>query len=133
MQALRRLGGGTKPASERWKSAKKKKADKTAADEGEREGSGAAAKGDLDRLTSLADTLLSVGEFGIYEDTFESIKYRISQEETHGGLLHIMTACGRGVWACLSRWAMWPCKPSVSSSGCVRNSNNSVVLCWGFM
>lgn len=103
MQALRRLGGGTKSASERWKSAKKKKADKAAAEVGERETTEAAAKGDLDRLTSLADTLLSVGEFSIYEDTFESIKYRISQEEeAHGELLSVTTARGCGVWTCLS-------------------------------
>ena len=47
-----------------------------------------AAKGDLDRLTSLADTLLSLGEFGIYEDTYEGLTFRISQEaESHGELL----------------------------------------------
>lgn len=110
MQALRRLGGGTKSASERWKSAKKKKADKAAADVDEREASEAAAKGDLDRLTSLADTLLSVGEFGIYEDTFESIKYRISQEEEgHGELLHATTARGCGMWVCLNGWDVTVC------------------------
>ncbi len=47
-----------------------------------------AAKGDLDQLTSLADTLLSLGEFGIYEDTYEGLTFRISQEaESHGELL----------------------------------------------
>lgn len=83
------MGGGSKSASERWKSAKKLKAKQPAAEAGGSKAAEPAAKGELDRLTSLADKLLSMGEFGIYEDTYEGITFRISQEaESHGELLH---------------------------------------------
>lgn len=75
-RALRRLGGGSKKAmsaSERWK---KKKAG-LAEDPQEKNNKEA-----MLRLTGLADSILTrSGMMEIYEETFESINFKLQQEE----------------------------------------------------
>lgn len=74
-KALRRLGGNKKPLSstERWK---RKKAGYVE-DPAEK-----AAKESMLALTGLADTIITrSGNMEVYDETFESITYRIQEEE----------------------------------------------------
>lgn len=74
-KALRRLGGkSTMSASERLKAKKKGNIGKQVNKEEEQ-----ARRERLNTLTGYADQLLTTGEYNIYEDTYEKIKYRTEQ------------------------------------------------------
>ncbi|XP_065887163.1 CD2 antigen cytoplasmic tail-binding protein 2-like [Dysidea avara] len=73
-KALRRLGGKTTmSASERWKAKKKGGVDKVNKEEEQKR------REVVNTLTGYADQLLTTGEYNIYEDTYEKIKYRTEQ------------------------------------------------------
>lgn len=75
-KAVRRLGGGkTASASERWK---KKKGQQQTNTQQEEDSSDKEA---LERLTGLADQLVSIGDYTVYTDTYEKMKYYIEREE----------------------------------------------------
>lgn len=78
VKAVRRLGGGGggASASQRWRKSKKK------GSSGEEEEMPVVAdKEALEKLTGLADQLVSTGDYTVYEDTFEKIKFNIEKEE----------------------------------------------------
>jgi CD2 antigen cytoplasmic tail-binding protein 2 len=77
-KAVRRLGGGkTVSASERWK---KKRQQQTSSND-ESQGEGSSDKEALVRLTGFADQLVSIGDYSVYSDTYEKMKYFIEREE----------------------------------------------------
>jgi len=74
LKALRRLGGNKKPVStaDRWK--KKKTAQQPETDEEKTK------KELLLKLTGLADSLMTTGDFQVYEKTFEKLSFEIDKE-----------------------------------------------------
>lgn len=89
LKAIKRLGGGSKQlsASERLKQKKKAKlageetATATPSDNGT-ESSAASSAENVTKLTELADSILSAtGNMDIYQETFESVAFKIKREE----------------------------------------------------
>ncbi|XP_003383440.1 PREDICTED: CD2 antigen cytoplasmic tail-binding protein 2-like [Amphimedon queenslandica] len=82
VKALARLGSSrSMSASERLKQKKKKKStgettetDKSSADKEEE-------RKNVDALTGCADQLVAIGDYSVYEDTYEKIKYKLHKEE----------------------------------------------------
>lgn len=74
LKALKRYGGSkTLTASQRWK---KKK-------EGKEVDASGSQQDKIDKLTGLADNILNkMGNMDIYQDTFESIRFKIQQAKT---------------------------------------------------
>lgn len=74
LKALKRFGGGkTLTASQRWK---KKK-------EGKEVDSVSSEQGKITKLTELADSILTqMGNMDVYQETYESVRFKIQQAET---------------------------------------------------
>lgn len=77
-KALRRLGGVKKPVStaDRWKKKKANIQEAPLTDEQKKK------KEQLLKLTELADSLLTNGEFQIYEKTYEKLNFEIKEKES---------------------------------------------------
>lgn len=79
-KAVRRLGGlKSKAASDRWRKEKKRT-------KGEEDAEMdievlAADKEAMERLTGLADQLVATGDYTVYEDSYEKMKFTVEQEE----------------------------------------------------
>lgn len=74
-KALRRLGGGKKTTAQKLKEKKRIKDGKETPEERQN-------RENMEKLTGLADAILSrSGHMEIYEETYESIAFKLKQEE----------------------------------------------------
>ena len=74
-KALRRLGGGKKTTAQKLKEKKRQKEGKETEEEKSK-------REQMEKLTGLADSVLTrSGHMEIYEETFESISFKLKQEE----------------------------------------------------